>query len=461
MPDQTEFYNTLWDATLKAIKDDSNSEIANDFIYNTYIKECKLVKLENKDAYILVEDSMAKDVLNTHKEIITDYFNKASGSEYVLNFITDTKSIIKSPSPTVSEVIEGLDQTNLNPKYSFDNFVEGNNNRNALKASKAVTAAPGKLYNPLFIYSKPGMGKTHLVQAIGNEIKKLYPNMRVLYNSSQNMVEDIQKVINKNKKSDKYGNNEWLEDKYQNIDVLIIDDIQMLAGNSASQEMFFNFYNNLEHRNKQIIITSDVYPDKLNGLQDRLTSRFKQGSPFNISDLEIETSIEILKSKLQGQAGEDEIPIQALEYIAKNFSSDVRELEGTLRALLFAIINRDNDEPIDMAFVHDVFKDIIGDGPSGNITEKDIISVVCSFYNINQKEVMSQSRAKNTAHCRHVCVYLIRELLNTPFKKIGKTLGNRDHTTCMSSYKKIAKGVKENNELLFLDLSEIKDMLKS
>jgi len=447
----TDNLDKIWQTTINNIKNDDSNSIDESFI-DEWLSKTKLISLEKDIAKISVPDAFGVSVLDTIKDVIQTNFDEVTESNYKMKFIED--DFISNDTDT-DDPVSLVFNSNLNSKYLFDNFVVGDNNAKAVRAAKAVVATLGQTHNPFFIYAKPGMGKTHLIQATGNQIKKNRPNLRVFYTTSQDMISDILSVISKNKS--KSGDDKWLDDKYQDLDVLIIDDIQMLAGKVETAEVFFKYYNNLHNKNKQIIITSDVMPEKLKGIEHRITSRFKQGLSVEIDPPKTETSKEILKSKIQLQGFEDMIPDEALTFIATHFSTDVRELEGKLQTLIFESIDV---EEIDMPFVERVFSPYIGEAGNKPVTEKEVISTVATYYNITKNEITGKSRVKKIQTPRQIAMYLLRENYGCTLKKIGD-LFSKDHSTVMNSCNKIKDEVKSNNVNMIKDISEIEQLLKN
>ena len=322
-------------------------------------------------------------------------------------------------------------------EFNFDNFVVGKNNREAQAAAMAVCHYPGQFYNPLFIYGNSGLGKTHLIHSIANYVKEIRPEDKVLYIYSEDFVTLIIESM-KNKTV------EEVKQKICSYDYVMIDDIQRLR-QSTSQEVFFNLYNKLVGDNKQIVITSDIHPTELKGIENRLISRFSQGLTVSVGSPEFETAKAILLKKIEGRR-ESEILIQdeVLDFLATRFSSDVRKLEGSLNELFFKAVLY-NPEIIDLDFAKEVFKENpVVAVVENTLNAQRIKSVVCEYYGLSVGQLESKSRTKNIANARHIAVYLCRKHLHMPFVKIGFEFGNRDHSTIMSSYEKMVKLLKDN-----------------
>ncbi|WP_448808005.1 chromosomal replication initiator protein DnaA [Agromyces bauzanensis] len=324
----------------------------------------------------------------------------------------------------------------LNPKYSFDSFVIGQSNRFAHAAAVAVAEAPAKAYNPLFIYGDSGLGKTHLLHAIGHYAMSLYPGIRVRYVSSEEFTNDFINSIANNRGS-------LFQQRYRNIDILLIDDIQFLQGKAETQEAFFHTFNTLHDHNKQVVITSDVPPKHLTGFEDRMRSRFEWGLITDVQAPDLETRIAILRKKAQSERLQ--VPDEILEYMASKVSSNIRELEGTLiRVTAFASLNR---TPVDMPLVQTVLKDLITDDSDNVVAPVDIITATAEYFKLTVDDLYGSSRSQAVATARQIAMYLCRELTNLSLPKIGQLFGNRDHTTVMYANKKISELMKERRSI--------------
>lgn len=326
--------------------------------------------------------------------------------------------------------------TRLNPKYGFDSFVIGQSNRFAHAAAVAVAEAPAKAYNPLFIYGDSGLGKTHLLHAIGHYAMSLYPGIRVRYVSSEEFTNDFINSIANNRGS-------LFQQRYRNIDILLIDDIQFLQGKAETQEAFFHTFNTLHDHNKQVVITSDVPPKHLTGFEDRMRSRFEWGLITDVQAPDLETRIAILRKKAQSERLQ--VPDEILEYMASKVSSNIRELEGTLiRVTAFASLNR---TPVDMPLVQTVLKDLITDDADNVVAPVDIITATADYFKLTVDDLYGSSRSQAVATARQIAMYLCRELTSLSLPKIGQLFGNRDHTTVMYANKKISELMKERRSI--------------
>jgi len=340
------------------------------------------------------------------------------------------QSVFENTSPVASR------DTRLNPKYGFDSFVIGQSNRFAHAAAVAVAEAPAKAYNPLFIYGDSGLGKTHLLHAIGHYAMSLYPGIRVRYVSSEEFTNDFINSIANNRGS-------LFQQRYRNIDILLIDDIQFLQGKAETQEAFFHTFNTLHDHNKQVVITSDVPPKHLTGFEDRMRSRFEWGLITDVQAPDLETRIAILRKKAQSERLQ--VPDEILEYMASKVSSNIRELEGTLiRVTAFASLNR---TPVDMPLVQTVLKDLITDDSDNVVSPVDIITATADYFKLTVDDLYGSSRSQAVATARQIAMYLCRELTSLSLPKIGQLFGNRDHTTVMYANKKISELMKERRSI--------------
>ena len=336
----------------------------------------------------------------------------------------------------------------LNPKYNFDNFVIGGSNRFAHAAAVAVAEAPAKAYNPLFIYGDSGLGKTHLLHAIGHYAESLYPGIRVRYVSSEEFTNDFINSIANNRAS-------VFQSRYREIDILLIDDIQFLQRAVETQEAFFHTFNTLHDHNKQVVITSDLPPKALTGFEDRMRSRFEWGLITDVQAPDLETRIAILRKKAQSE--KLQVSADILEYMATKVSSNIRELEGTLiRVTAFASLNR---TPVDMALVQTVLKDLITLDDDNVIAPVDIINHTAEYFKLSVDDLYGSSRSQAVATARQIAMYLCRELTNLSLPKIGQLFGNRDHTTVMYANKKISELMKERRSI-YNQVTELTSRIK-
>ena len=336
----------------------------------------------------------------------------------------------------------------LNPKYVFDSFVIGQSNRFAHAAAFAVAETPAKAYNPLFIYGESGLGKTHLLHAIGHYAKRLYPQVRVRYVNSEEFTNDFINSIRDDEGSS-------FKEIYRNVDMLLIDDIQFLAGKEHTQEEFFHTFNALHNHEKQIVITSDMPPKQLTGFAERMRSRFEWGLITDVQPPELETRIAILRKKAVSD-GMD-APDDVLEYIASHISTNIRELEGALiRVTAFASLNK---QSVDLPLAELVLKDLITDDGAQEITAASILAQTAVYFDISLEELKSKSRTRTLVTARQIAMYLLRELTDMSLPKIGQELGGRDHTTVMHADRKIRTLMAERRQI-FNQVTELTNRIK-
>src|SRR5690554_2900193 len=339
-------------------------------------------------------------------------------------------------------------EARLYPKYTFDNFVIGQSNRFSHAAAVAVAEAPAKAYNPLFIYGDSGLGKTHLLHAIGDYAISLYPGSRVRYVSSEEFTNDFINSIANNRGS-------VFQARYRDVDILLIDDIQFLQGRAETQETFFHTFNTLHDHNKQLVITSDVPPKHLTGFEDRMRSRFEWGLITDVQAPDLETRIAILRKKAQSERLQ--VPNDILEFMASKVSSNIRELEGTLiRVTAFANLNRTE---VDLQLVQTVLKDLIALDEDNVISPVDIINHTAQYFKLTVDDLYGSSRSQAVATARQIAMYLCRELTNLSLPKIGQLFGNRDHTTMMYANKKITELMKERRSI-YNQVTELTSRIK-
>ena len=360
--------------------------------------------------------------------------------------LANDPSIEQKPQPMLPSTSHEFGR--LNPKYVFDTFVIGSSNRFAHAAAVAVAEAPAKAYNPLFIYGDSGLGKTHLLHAIGHYARRLYSGIRVRYVNSEEFTNDFINSIRDDEGAS-------FKTTYRNVDVLLIDDIQFLAGKDRTLEEFFHTFNSLHNNNKQVVITSDQPPKLLAGFEDRMKSRFEWGLLTDIQPPELETRIAILRKKALSEGLS--APDDALEYIASKIASNIRELEGALiRVTAFASLNR---QPVDVALAEMVLKDLITDDGAQEITSGQILQQTSEYFKLSMEELCSKSRTRTLVTARQIAMYLCRELTDMSLPKIGQELGGRDHTTVIHADRKIRELMAERR-VIYNQVTELTNRIK-
>ena len=431
---------SLWENFLEKIKSRISS-----LSYETWFKTTKLVSLDNNIAKVLVDLPIQKKQLQeVWYKTIVEVFSEITNTSFDFEFVLEDEMELTNniPVENIGVPINTPEKSNLNSKYTFDSFIVGDSNRFAYMAAVSVAQNPGKSYNPLFIYGSSGLGKTHLMHAIGNFIIE-NSNKKVIYVTSEQFISDF---LNMNKKDENGTNFNYIDifkNKYRKVDVLIIDDIQFLGGATQTQLEFFNTFNDLYDDNKQIIISSDRSPDDLKKLEDRLRTRFNWGLSVNIYPPDYEMRIEILKKKIIGQNMTGTISDDVVAYIANNCDSDVRQLEGALTRVI-AYATMFNTQDIDLNLAIDALKDYLSKASFTKNNIQKIQQVVAEYYNITVEDLKSKKRKASIAFPRQIAIYLCRTLTNESFPKIGIQFGGRDHSTVMHSVDKIENELKTN-----------------
>ncbi|AJH02288.1 MULTISPECIES: chromosomal replication initiator protein DnaA [Clostridium] len=428
----------LWDKTLDIIKSEL-SEVS----FNTWIKSCEPLSISSNTLKISVPNSFTQDILDKrYKDLVANSIKAVCSKLYTIEFIIMSeiyeKEEIKSSSNQKPKAIVVNDEmsSTLNPKYTFNSFVIGNSNRFAHAASLAVAESPAKAYNPLFIYGGVGLGKTHLMHAIGHYILDGNPNAKVVYVSSEKFTNELINAI----KDDK---NEEFRNKYRNVDILLIDDIQFIAGKERTQEEFFHTFNALHDANKQIILSSDRPPKEIPTLEDRLRSRFEWGLIADIQVPDFETRMAILKKKADVE--NLNVANEVMGYIATKIKSNIRELEGALIRIIAYSSLTNREVTVDLAT--EALKDIISKKQGKHVTIDLIQDVVSSYFNLRVEDLKSQRRTRNVAYPRQIAMYLSRKLTDMSLPKIGEEFGGRDHTTVIHAYEKISENLKTDDSL--------------
>ncbi|MCM3736281.1 chromosomal replication initiator protein DnaA [Bacillus cytotoxicus] len=441
----------LWNSTLKELEKKVSKPS-----YETWLKSTKAYSLKKDILTITAPNEFARDWLESHySDLISETIIHLMGAELTIRFIipqSQTEEEFDYPpvqkNKTLHDEPNHFPKSMLNPKYIFDTFVIGSGNRFAHAASLAVAEAPAKAYNPLFIYGGVGLGKTHLMHAIGHYVIEHNPNAKVVYLSSEKFTNEFINSIRDNKAVD-------FRNKYRNVDVLLIDDIQFLAGKEQTQEEFFHTFNALHEESKQIVISSDRPPKEIPTLEDRLRSRFEWGLITDITPPDLETRIAILRKKAKAE-GLD-IPNEVMLYIANQIDSNIRELEGALiRVVAYSsLINKDMNADL----AAEALKHIIPNSKPKIISIYEIQKAVGDVFQVKLEDFKAKKRTKSVAFPRQIAMYLSRELTDSSLPKIGEEFGGRDHTTVIHAHEKISKLLKTDTQFQ-RQLEEIRDILK-
>lgn len=430
-----------WDLILSTFKEEH--EII-DVSFKTWIKPLKIYKLDG-DVLTLTFSSLDDDSSADERSIIyvekrylkhlTCTICEVMNKEYsviIMSSAEKKEDELKKKTSSVSTT-NNIATQNLNPNYTFDTFVIGTNNNLAHAASLAVAETPGQIYNPLFIYGGAGLGKTHLMQAIAHFIIASDQSKKVLYVTSETFTNELIESVKTNKNTE-------FRNKYRNIDVLLIDDIQFIIGKVSTQEEFFNTFNDLYMLGKQIVISSDRPPKEMETLPDRLRTRFESGLPVDIQIPTYETKMAIINKK--SEALGIDFPYEVKDYVATNITSSIRELEGALTKL--SAYSKLSHTPLTAEFAENTLKDLISPYSKKEITPELIIDVVAEHFHIKPEDIISHKRSADIAFPRHIAMYLCRQMTQTPLEAIGKALGGRDHSTILYGSEKIAKETATN-----------------
>ncbi len=451
MPPQSNSLQLLWQETLEKLKNELSKPS-----FETWLSSTRLLNIDGDTLVISVPNEFAKDWLESRyapmiRSSVQSVLGHSVSLRFILSSLGDTYSDdISSTEPTVavSKHNEPIPNS-LNTKYTFDTFVIGNSNRFAHAASLAVAESPAKSYNPLFIYGGVGLGKTHLMHAIGHHVLQRSPNTKVIYVSSEKFTNELIDSI-------RDENPEEFRNHYRNVDILLIDDIQFLAGKERTQEEFFHTFNALHEANKQIIISSDRPPKEIPTLEDRLRSRFEWGLITDIQAPDLETRIAILRKKAMME--NLQVPNEVMVYIADKIRSNIRELEGALiRVMAFASLSL---IPITAEVAVEALKDIIPTNNTKQITIDIIQESVARFFNLSPTDFKAKKRTRAVAFPRQIAMYLSRQLTDFSLPKIGDEFGGRDHTTVMHAHDKITQAL-SNDPLLEKKVNEIIQRIQS
>ena len=420
----------IWEDTLELIEPSVTS-----VVFNTWFKDAKPISIEEDTLVLSMTNELMSKMLKRYSALIQNALQSVTGKWLMIEFTEGLKpvNIVKGTLNTEQNTAPTVSY--LNPKYTFDSFVVGNSNRYAHAVSVAVGEAPGEVYNPLLIYGGSGLGKTHLMQAIANYAHDNNPDMKIVYISSENFTNELISAITTRSTAQ-------FRNKYRNVDMLLIDDVQFLEGKEMAQEEFFHTFNDLHDTNKQIIMTSDRHPREIK-IEERLQSRFVSGCLADIQPPDYETRIAILQKKAEGE--EIEIPYDVYCYMADSIKSNIRELEGALtRILSYAKIT---GKTLDLALAEEALSAVIQREGVVRITAKSINDAVSKYYNIPIADIKGKRKTQDISDARQMAMYLCRELTDMSFVVIGKEYGNRHYTTVMHAVDNIKKNMENDSEL--------------
>ena len=452
-------FDEIWSLVLENLEKNLSSTVV-----SLWIKDLKLISLTDTDAVLFTESSLKKDVLEKKLyKLISDSFETVIGYSVNTVFTTD-----KNFSAKNEEVAEAADKKPVSPEqnaflitpentvetprqssehshaaqYTFDNFIVGSSNRFAHAACTAVSQKPADSYNPLFIYGPSGLGKTHLLYAITNEIHKNFPESTIIYVKGEEFTNQMIESISR-------GHTGEFREKYRKADVLLIDDIHFIAGKEATQEEFFHTFNDLYEHGKQIILTSDRPAKDIKNLEERLRTRFEWGISADIQPPDFELRMAIMQNKAQTLG--KTFPNDVLNFLAEKLTNNIRQIEGAIKKIIaFSFLS---GEEITIPLVTSCISDLLSASGQVTVTPKMIIKMVSQKYGIDEKDILSEKRASNISQSRHICIYIMRKVLELSYPTIGKVF-SKDHTTMMSSYKRIEKEIK-NNSAFEIEINEL------
>ena len=432
--------NTLW----KRILEHTKEQLRDKRLYDSFFKDTYIYKIEGEKMIIACTSSLCVNFLQTkYLDFLTDIVRKDTQTNFSLVFELEDALKMQTADETVPTKKPTFFPNNfLEPAYNFDNYVVGPSNSEAAKACLIVASSPGKLYNPLFIYSQSGLGKTHLINAIGNDIREKDSLAKVLYCSSQEFIDEYIKYVNGDRSEDN------LKEFITSFDVLLIDDVQMLQDKTKTEEFFFSIFETMVRTNKQIVLTCDRLPDELNGLDKRLVTRFLKGLTISIQPPSVELCEDILRMKIQNVGLKVEnFDEDVLHFVASKFKSSIRNLEGALNRLIF-YCSINHCEQITMDIAADALSALIDTKKSKTkVSASKILNAVSTYYSISVSQLTGKIKTAQIVNARHVAIYLIRQILDMPLKQIGEVFSNRDHTTIMHSVDKVEKLLKTDKDM--------------
>ena len=425
--------------------------------FDLWIRPLEVLEFKDYNTLILVASSTTakNQLLKNHKIQLQNAINEVFNDNINFEILDQNEKdeYIKTNTPAKNQKVEeegNNANSNFNEKYTFDNFVVGKSNQFVYAAAKSVAENPGQKFNPLFIYGGVGLGKTHLLHAIGNYIKSAYPDKKIMYATCEKFTNDYIESLRANKDM---ANFEFRE-KYRNLDVLMIDDIQFISNKTSTQEEFFHTFNDLYQRQKQIIIASDRPPKEIATLEERLRSRFTSGLIQDIQTPDFETRVAILRKKAQQE--KYSIDDEVINFIAEKIDTNIREMEGILsKVFFFATLLGKKSATLEEAY--EAMKENMDEIKEG-VSPDMVIDTVCKYFNISKNDIVGKKKNKEIVEPRMICIYLICELLDLPLVAIGKKFGDRDHTTIMHARDKITEQIKTNNKIKVY-ITDIKDLL--
>lgn len=441
--------SNIWNKVLIQL----SNEIQDKHIYEVFFSKSYIHEISNNIMYLAVNTQVAAQLINTkYKELIEDIILNITQTNYKLVAINGAD--LETTKKKIDEESVFFKDSKIDSKFCFSNFVVGVSNGEAYQSALAVSSNLGNMYNPLFIYSDSGLGKTHLLHAIGNYVKENHPRKNILLISTDQFIDEY--IRSARGEEDINALKAYLK----KVDVLLIDDIQFLSDKKKTEEFFFPIFNYFVNNNKQIVLTCDRLPSELKGLEDRLVTRFSQGLSTYITKPEKETCISILKNKII----QNDLPIssfsdEAISFLAEKFSSSIRELEGSFLKLLNYTINFKPTDYVSLDVAIEAVGDLLSNSKvSNHLSERSILNTVCDYYNLTKAQIIGKSRLKQLTLARHIAMYLLREMLDLPFAKIGTLMGGKDHSTVMNGISNVEKMLKTNPQMCTV-IDELKHKL--
>lgn len=430
---------TLWNRVLNVLSDKINDSR----IFDAFFKDTYIYSINSKEMIVACNSSLTCTILHDkYKEMVDKTVDDLTGTDFEITFANSADLKNQKPSEIIQQSKPKFMQNcELSPNYTFDNFVVGPSNKEASQASLIVASNPGQLYNPLFIYSQSGLGKTHLLNAIGNYIKEQRPASKILFCSSQTFFEEYQQSIHNQSDSDAF------REYIKSFDVLLVDDIQFFQNKKSTEEFFFNIFEHIKANKKQLVLTSDRSPSELRELDPRLQTRFASGLQISILKPTTEMCEDILKKKIEATGlSLSMFDNEVLFLLADKFKNSIRDLEGALNRLLF-YANMNHADHIDLAIAIEALQSLIDVGNSkSKVSIQKILNVVASYYNLSVSQITGKIKTGQIVNARHISIYLIRNILDIPLKQIGEAFSNRDHTTIMHSLDKVEQMLKTDRQ---------------
>ncbi|MBR2762507.1 MAG: chromosomal replication initiator protein DnaA [Solobacterium sp.] len=452
-----QFLAEVWNAALEYLLNNRKVEAV---LLDTFYRPAYLEDFNDNKAMVITNNVIAKEILSKNADMISAAFMDLNYIDHMIPvefYLESDLEKLRSASSQVPLLLpdEEFESMPIQPDRTFDNFVVGDCNRESQAAALACAFDPGKYFCPLFIYGNSGLGKTHLLMAIGNYVMKTYPDKKVYYIESLKFVDKVVKAIQNNRI-------DAFKQYMCSIDLLLVDDIQFLAGKEKSHEIFFSIFNELVNNRKQICIASDRQPREIKGLEERLISRFSSGLSVGIDSPEFETSLAILRMKIKNSGSDiEDVEEQGLSYIASNFSGNVRDLEGAWnRVLFYAIMFQKDRGIIRFETVVSALKNQAVVSDKTGLSPSRIIKTVAEYYGLTRQQITGKTRTKNISSARHISIYLCRKLLDLPYMKIGDEFGGRDHTTVISACSKVEKQIR-NDHAFATAVNEIEKLLSA